>query len=73
VLEIAETVAAAVAERTGAEPVQINHLPMRPGEPEGDVVLADTSSLEVIGIKKDELTTLGDGVKATVTYYAHTV
>jgi UDP-glucose 4-epimerase len=73
VLEIAETVAAAVAERTGAPPVPINHLPMRPGEPEGDVVLANPSTLDVIGVRKDELMTLSGGVKATVAYYSQTI
>jgi UDP-glucose 4-epimerase len=47
----------------------IKHLPMRPGEDERAIVKADTSTLEVLGIKPDKLMPLEQGVAETVTYF----
>lgn len=72
VLEIAETVAASVALQTEHDPANIERLPMRPGEPLGDVVLADISTLDILGVKKEKLTTLQEGVSRTVAYFTQT-
>lgn len=47
----------------------IKHLPMRPGETPGSVVLADTRNLAWVDIYPNQLVTLEDGLKETVTYY----
>jgi UDP-glucose 4-epimerase len=58
---IAEEVLKATGSGAGVE-----HEPMRPGEPEGSVVLADTSTLEPLGWSRSEFVQLADGVEATV-------
>lgn len=47
----------------------IKHLPMRPGEDPNSVVKADTSTLEPLGIKAEQLVTLEQGVHETVAYF----
>ena len=47
----------------------VKHLPMRPGEDEHSVVKADTTTLEPLGIKPEQLVTLEQGVHETVAYF----
>lgn len=47
--------------------VEIIHIPMRPGEDEGSVVLGDPSTLDKLNL--DPLITLEDGVERTVAYF----
>lgn len=47
----------------------LTHLPMRPGEEPGGVVLADPSTLEVLGITKASFIPLDEGLKRTVEYF----
>lgn len=63
---VAELVRAEVSRRGTA--VNIENLPMRPGETPGSEVLADASRL-VPGIRQDELITLEEGLRETVAYY----
>lgn len=51
---------------------EIVHLPMRPGEKEGEPVFADPETLKLIGMTKDDLTPLLDGMKKTVEYFKET-
>lgn len=60
VSEIAHTVAAEVEQQTGIT-APVVHLPMRPGEPEGAVVLADEGIPHAV--------TLEDGVRRTVEWF----
>jgi UDP-glucose 4-epimerase len=46
--------------------VEITHLPMRPGEPEQSVVVADVSTMKPLGIQADDLISLEEGVRRTV-------
>lgn len=46
---------------------KIVHIPMRPGEPENSIVLADTKNLQKLGERK--LMTFEEGVKDTVAWY----
>lgn len=64
VLEVAETINRATGNKAG-----VKHLPMRPGEPEGSVVLGDPTTLAPLGIKPEDLTTLEDGIERTVRWY----
>lgn len=48
---------------------EIKHLPMRPGEPEHSVVLADEDSLAMLGLY--DLTKFEDGIKRTVEWYKY--
>lgn len=73
VLEIAQIVAEQVANETGKTPVEIVHLPMRPGEPERDVVLADTSTLDVLSIDPREFIDLHLGVLRSVEWFKATL
>ncbi|MFE9391722.1 NAD-dependent epimerase/dehydratase family protein [Streptomyces sp. NPDC006784] len=72
VLDIARLVADTAAEMTGRAPVDITHLPMRPGEVPNAVVRADTSTLDVLGADHgaDSFVPLADGIRNTVRYYA---
>jgi UDP-glucose 4-epimerase len=69
VVEIAERVQSAVAALTGDSPVGIKHLPMRPGEPNNDVVLGDISTLEFLGIGSADLVALEEGVARTASWF----
>ena len=42
---------------------------VRPGEDPGSVVKADTTTLEVLGMKPEQLVTLEKGVHETVAYF----
>ena len=70
VLYVAQEVAARVQELTESEPVKITHAPMRPGETPGARVVADTSTLPLLGMKVEDLTPLREGVKLTVEWFA---
>lgn len=65
VLDIAQTVLNAV----GRDPEEVDFLPMRPGEPERSVVLADTSTLDPVRISPDSFVPLEKGVEATVEFF----
>jgi UDP-glucose 4-epimerase len=52
---------------------EIRHVPMRPGETPGAVVLADTGTLAPLGIKPDDLIALEQGVPTTVEYFRNTL
>ena len=67
--QVAQQVIAA-AERLGFAPVDIKHLPMRPGETPGAKVTADTSTLKLIGMDPAELVPLASGIHDTVQWYA---
>lgn len=71
VLQVAEGVNAAVAD-LGFEPVEIKHLPMRPGETPGDKVIADTKTLLNIGMTADELVPFEVGITDTAQWYVDT-
>ncbi|MFI6067388.1 NAD-dependent epimerase/dehydratase family protein [Micromonospora sp. NPDC051227] len=47
----------------------INHLPMRPGETPGAVVLANPATLGELGVDPRDLTGLPAGIERTVAYY----
>jgi nucleoside-diphosphate-sugar epimerase len=47
---------------------KIKHIPMRPGEPEGSIVVAEPKTLELLGDYK--LTSFEDGIKKTVKWYS---
>lgn len=71
VLDIAETVVKE-AENYTETPGRITHLPMRPGETPGAVVLADPTTCEALdrfGYDTSNLWTLEDGVADTVAHY----
>lgn len=68
--DIAALVAEHAARLTGSTPVEIKHLPMRPGEVPGAVVSADTSTLAQIGMTAEEFVPLEEGVARTVEWYA---
>ena len=68
VLEIAQTVRDLTAERTG-NTVDIVHLPMRPGEIPGDVVRADTTTMERADMRKPQIA-LEDGLRETIAWFA---
>lgn len=67
---IAGMVAAEAAKYVGGDPVQIVHLPMRPGEVPNAVVKADTGTLEQIGLDARAFLPLEEGIAETVEYYA---
>ncbi len=68
VKEIAEIVAGYVTLKTGTQ-VEIANLPMRPGEDEHSVVLADPVTLEAVGMTPGMLTRLEDGVMWTTDHF----
>lgn len=53
----------------GYDEVPIINLPMRPGEIPGAVVTADTSTLELVGMKLEELMPLVQGMNSTIEYF----
>lgn len=63
VKEIAQAVIDCVGEG------ELKYLPMRPGEPEHSVVLADTSTMLYIDVHAGNFVTLEDGVKNAVEYF----
>lgn len=68
--EIADRVRNTVAELMDKQPVELTHLPMRPGEVPNAVVKADTDTLHQIGIDPESFVRLKDGIQATVEWYA---
>jgi nucleoside-diphosphate-sugar epimerase len=71
--QVAEYVRQQVALKlTGSpvNPVPIVNLPMRPGETPGTPVVADTSTLEFVGMDPADLVQLGPGLEATIDWYA---
>lgn len=68
--DVAGLVVKYAAELTGNDPVEITHLPMRPGEVPGAVVRSDTSTLEPLGIDANGFVPLEEGVRRTVEWYA---
>jgi nucleoside-diphosphate-sugar epimerase len=70
--DVAHRVAAAAAELTGQPAVEVQHLPMRPGEIPGARVTADHSTLRLVDMHPDQLVPLGAGVTQTVEWF-HTV
>jgi len=47
----------------------VEHLPMRPGEPDSSVVLGDPSTLSVIGVNSSDFVMLEEGVRRTMAYF----
>jgi len=68
VRQVAEMVLTEVARRTGVWG-EIVHLPMRPGEPEGGKVTADTSTLEQVGEDPERFLSLREGIANTVEWF----
>jgi UDP-glucose 4-epimerase len=66
--DIAEVVVAEV-ERVTDKRVGINHIPMRPGEDEGSVVIGDPLTLTPIGMDGSDFIPLESGVIKTVAYF----
>ena len=67
-----ETTVAMIADEVvkNVPDAMVKHLPMRKGEDERSVVLADTDAMvEELHIFPDDLVTLEDGVKRTVEYF----
>ena len=48
---------------------KIKHLPMRPGEIPGSTVVADTDTLDIIGMNPDDFVSLEEGMQKTVDYF----
>jgi UDP-glucose 4-epimerase len=71
ILEVAQMVNE-VAREMGVAPVEIVELPMRPGEKEGDRVVADVSTLEDIGFELHDLMPLRQGIEVTMAYFMDT-
>jgi UDP-glucose 4-epimerase len=69
VMEVARLVNRLAAQHTGSQ-VEIVNLPMRPGETPGDRVVADTSTLKVLGLDAAAFVQLEEGMERTVRYYA---
>jgi UDP-glucose 4-epimerase len=68
--DIARMVAEEASKHTGLAPVDIVHLPMRPGEVPNAVVKSDVSTLQQIGLDAADFLPLEDGIRQTVEYYA---
>lgn len=68
--DIARLVAACAAQVTGRDPVEVKHLPMRPGEVPNSVVSANVSTLAQIGMDAAQFVPLDEGVALTVEWYA---
>lgn len=69
ILDVAQTVAAEV-EKLTHQRVDINHLPMRPGEDERSVVLGDPTTLAPIGLDGSDFVLLEDGAARAVEYFS---
>lgn len=72
VLEIAQAVAQDVEAKVSGQ-VTIEHLPMRPGEPEHSIVLGDPGTLEPLFQGPCRFRALEDGIAETVDFYAENV
>lgn len=68
--DIAQLVAEYAEEITAVSPVNIRHLPMRPGEVPGAVVRSDTKTLKPLGIDATKFVPLREGLRRTVEWYA---
>lgn len=66
---VAEVVADEVARQTGKPQVPVEHLPMRPGETPGSLVLADQADVRKLGVEPTEFVLLEDGLVRTVAWY----
>lgn len=66
--EVAHIVASECAKVTGLE-VDVHHLPMRPGEEEGARVVADSTTLQYVGMTEKDLVPLEEGIHRTVNYF----
>jgi UDP-glucose 4-epimerase len=64
VLEIATMINSCTGNQAGVE-----HLPMRPGEPERSVVVADPCTLSPLGVSTNDLIPLENGIERTVRWY----
>lgn len=62
--EVAETVIKVAGSKSVLE-----HSPMRPGEEEHGIVLADPSTLNALGISDKDFVSLEDGLERTIEYY----
>lgn len=67
--DIAKLVIAEVEAQTGVRS-EIIHLPMRPGEDAGSVVLGDPETLRRVGMDPQHLVRLDKGIAETVAYFA---
>lgn len=67
--EVAELVRTHVATVTGRDPVDVQHVQMRPGETPNAVVQADVSTLKHVGLDARDFISLNDGIKHTVDYF----
>lgn len=67
--EVAQLVIKAAVD-LGFDEVPLTHLPMRPGEIPGAHVIADTTTLPLVGMSADTLVSLEDGVTDVVAWYA---
>lgn len=72
--DVARKVAGVVSVRNGRPPVELIHLPMRPGEVPNAVVNADTTTLEQLGSEyhADTFVDLEAGITKTVDHYNQT-
>ena len=68
--DVAQLVSWYAAEAAGLTPVEIVHVPMRPGEVPGAVVRADVSTLDPLAIDAGAFVPLVEGVRQTVEWYA---
>lgn len=66
--EVAEMVIQ-TAVKCGFNPVDIKHLPMRPGEVPGAIVTADYSTLELVDMEASKLIDLETGLDETVKWF----
>lgn len=63
---IAMMVAEEASKHTGLPPVEIEHIPMRPGEVPNAVVKSDVSTLKQIGMDAADFLPLDEGIRRTV-------
>ncbi len=66
--DIANAVAETVSDLYGID-TEIRHLPMRHGEPENSIVLGNPDTMNLIGMGKDELLPLNQGLVLTARYF----
>lgn len=52
------------------QPIGLEYLPMRPGETVGTPVVANTATLELVGLSAADFVPLRDGIRETVAWYA---
>jgi len=67
--DVASLIANEASKYTGEAPVEIVHLPMRPGEVPNAVVNADVTTLRAVGIDPDSFTSLENGMSNTIAWY----